>query len=257
MPFNFDFVWLIVLIPAFYLVVPIFVWQHPFPAHPKLEQLDFEKIGRSRADFLLKQTAGLYALGFEEPTLVRMPNAAPNVTTFLIMLVNRQRGDKAMVTAIVGRAGPVALETRYVEFSTRFDSGAVFNTLNSSELLAFPPGPQTVRTQVPSIHEIEKLYELHQFVMNKHNIDGKKVVYEPGQALDYLVRYALQEVYERQIKRGRLYFDENKDAYCTTLKGAYLLTWGLTQPFKLFRVLTMHLREKRILEEFDETDSGN
>src|SRR6266536_2542650 len=126
---DFDFLlWLLTFIPAYYLGVPLLVrLQQRFPAHPKVMELDFGKLDSSLAEFLTTRTTALFALGFDEPTLVQLPNPAPHVTTYLIMLVNRQTGDKAMVTAIVGR-GLVPLQTLYLEFSTRFDTGEVFDT---------------------------------------------------------------------------------------------------------------------------------
>jgi hypothetical protein len=165
------------------------------------------------------------------------------------MLVNRQTGDKAMVTAALGH-GVTQIQTCYVEFSTRFETGEVFNTLNSSELNAFRPGPKTTRTQVPLLGDPHVLYELHRFVMSKHGAGGRKVLYEPGEALDYLARFAFIKSYEQQVERGWLYYDEGGDCYRPTLKGAYLMTWGLLQPFKAFRKSALHRRARQILEEF-------
>ena len=252
MPESLDsLLWLLVFIPAYYLGVPLLIrMQQRFPAHPTLSEMDFKQLDPSLADFLMTQTKALFALGFEEPALVHLPNPAPRVTAYLIMLVNRQAGDKAMATALIGQ-GPVPLRTLYLEFSTRFDNGQVFNTLNSSELNAFPPAPLTVRTQVPAVRDPQELYELHTFVMSKDGVGARKVVYEPGEALGYLARYAFLETYDQQVKRGWLYYDERGDFYGLTLKGAYPIVWGLMQPFKVLRTMALRRRAKTILEEFD------
>jgi hypothetical protein len=242
---------LLALIPAYYLGIPLIIrLQQQFPAHPTLTELDFEILDPSLARFLMTRTKALFTLGFDEPTLVHIPDLAPQVTTYLIMLVNRQTGDKAMVTALVGR-GPVPLQTLYLEFSTRFENGQVFDTNNSSELGAFPPTPLTIRTKVPTVNDPKELYQLHTFVMSKHGVRASKVLYEPGRALDYLVGYVLTQPFEQQIKRGWLYYDQGRDCYRPTLKGSYLIAWGLMWPFKGLRTMALQRRERRILEEFD------
>jgi hypothetical protein len=249
--FYIDFLWLFLgLVAAYYLVAPMVVrFQQRYPAHPEFTALEFEKLDPSLAKFLMSQTKALFALGFDEPTLIQIPDPAPGVTAYLIMVLNRQTGDKAMVTALVGH-GPPEMRLLYLEFSTRFETGELFDTLNSPELGAFPPGPLTVRTQVPQVDDPEALYELHTYVMSKHDIRSKKVVYEPNEALDYLTQYAFVKTYDEQVARGWLYYDESRDVYGLTLKGAYLISWGLMQPFKVLRHAALRSKSRSILQEF-------
>jgi hypothetical protein len=248
----FDALWLLMLIPLFYLGAPLLIrFQQRMNAHPEFETLEFDQLKPSVARFLEKRTDDLLDMGFREPTLVHLPDSMPNVTSYLVMLVNRRTGDKAMVTVILGH-GPVPRRTSYVEFNTRFENGEVFNTQNSSELTAFPPGPTTVRTQVPDLRDPQELYELHRFVMDQHGAEGPKELYERGEALDYLQRFAFTKVYKQQVKRGWLYYDEDADCYRPTLLGAYLLTWGLLQPMKAIRKIALRNRAAKVLAEFDE-----
>jgi hypothetical protein len=124
MPEFFDNIyWLLLLIPAIYLGIPLMMrFQQKMQAHPALEELDFDRLSPSISQFLMNQTKALYALGFDEPSLVQLPKPVTNVTTYLVMLVNRNAGDKAMVTAVLGH-GPAPLKPCQVEFSTRFDTG--------------------------------------------------------------------------------------------------------------------------------------
>jgi hypothetical protein len=242
---------LLLIIPVVYLGAPLGIrFQQRLPAHPQLKALDFDTLRPHIAQFLATQTTALFDLGFDEPTLVKIPRAAPHVTAYLIMLVNRQAGDKAMVTVIVGEPAPI--QTLFVEFSTRFESGEIFNTLNSGEIPAFPPGPTTVRTHVPNVTDPRQLYELHSYVMNKHGPAGKKLLYEAGQALDYLAHDVLVECYEKQVQRRWLYYDQAGDCYRPTLKGAYLMTWGLMQPFKALRKAAVLKRATKMVKEFQE-----
>jgi len=257
MPFGLIYFLLIPLglVVAFYLIIPLILRsQQRYPASPQLLEMRFESLKPSLAKFLMTRTHALFELGFEEATLVKIPDPAPHVRTYLVMLVNRPAGDKAMVTAIVGDAGPGARkQTLYVEFSTRFETGEVFDTHNADELNAFPPAPLAVRTQTPSVLDPAELYHLHRFVMKKHDVRSAKTLYERGQSLDYLVRFAFVKSYEEQVKRGWLWYDEADDSYRMTILGSYLICWGLLQPFKAFRRLALQSRERRILAEFDAT----
>lgn len=249
--------WTLLVIAAFYLGVPLFIrFQQWLAAHPKFLVLDFDQLRPSVAQFLMARTRDVVELGFAEPTLVQMPDAAPQVTAYLIMLVNRETGDKAMVTVMIGQSFPLHLQVSYVEFSTRFETGEMFDTLNSPEVLAFPPGPTSVRTQVPALNDPRQLYRLHTFVMNKQGFSGKKVLYEPGQALDYFVHNDHIGTCEEQVERGWLYYDEGRDTYRYTFKGAYWVTWGLMQPFKALRKIALGKRARKILREFEQTGAS-
>ena len=255
---DIDFVvlWGLVLIALFYIGGPLLVrFRVRLPGHPKLLSLDMESLPPEIAKFLMARTRDLFELGFDEPTLVHLPNPAPHVTTYLILLVNRPAGDKALVTVVIGERAPYE-QSFHVEFSTRFESGAEFNTHNISLLLAFPPGPQAVRTQVPSLRDPVRLYELHNFVMNKHVIHGKKVLYQQGEALDYLARFTFVKSYEEQVQQGWLFYEEPRDMYRPTFKGAFLLAWGLVQPVKSLRKIALAWRARRILREFEQASAS-
>src|ERR1700730_15360116 len=131
--FPYWLLWPLIIVSAYYLGVPLLIRsQQRYRAHPELMELDFEELDPEIAKFIRTRTESLIALGFDEPTLVQT-RTTTTVSAFLIMLVNRQTGDKAMVTALIGRAA-VLVQTLYVEFSTRFENGQVFVTNNSSEL---------------------------------------------------------------------------------------------------------------------------
>jgi hypothetical protein len=219
-----------------------------YPAHPKLMELDFEEVDPTFVDSLIAQTKELSEIGFDEPTLVQIPNFVPQVVLYLILLVNRQSGDKAMVTAIVSQRLVSPLQGLYLQFSTRFDSGEEFYTYNAPKIGAFLPHAKEVRTQVPSVEDAQELYRLHTFVMNKHQVQGKKVLYEPGQALDYLARFTFS--FDEEVQRGWVFHDQESDTYRPTFKGACLFLWRLTEPFKALHQIALNRKAKNTLEEF-------
>jgi hypothetical protein len=243
--------WLVLLfIALLYIGAPLHIRiSQRFAAHPELEALDLKQLDPAIAQFLMSHTVELFNLGFDEPTLVQIPSPGPNIRSYLIMLVNRQKGDKAMVTAMV--APPLGRSVLYFEFSTRFESGEVFDTHNIGELL-FPPGPKKVRTQVPQVRDAKRLYQLHNYVMDKHGLGGKKVLYESGKALEFIADFVFIESFEDYARRGLMYYDPGADCYRPTLKGAFLRTWALLQPIKAFRNAALRRRARKIVEEFEQ-----
>jgi hypothetical protein len=245
-----QFSWLLLLIPGVYLGLPLLIrFQQKMQAHPILEDLNFDRLSTSVSEFLMEQTRALLALGFDEPTLVQLPKPVSNASTYLILLVNRESGDKAFVTAVIGH-GSVAVQSYGVEFSARFDTGEVFDTHNYQTLMAFPPLPNATRTQVPMVKDCRELFDMHNYVIGKHAISGRKVLYEPGKALEYLTEFTFSQSYDGQARRGLLYYDEDEDVYRFTIKGAYWVTWGLLPPMKTLRLAALNRRARSILSEF-------
>ncbi|MFT3883435.1 MAG: hypothetical protein QM703_27765 [Gemmatales bacterium] len=244
------YLWLVGCVAFYFFVTPLLILSNQkMSASPVCEELQMHSLDPQIAQFLMQKTNALYELGFDEPTLIHLPGAVSGVKAYLIMLVNRPAGDKVMVTALVA-ADVLTIQTWYVEYSTRYATDQCVDTLNSSELSAFQQGPENIRSQVPSVTDVHELYRLHQYMMNKSNLTARKVLYEPGQAVAYLKEYALKKSYDKQVEKGWLRYDAAGDCYRPTVKGAYLMTWGLLQPMKWFRVQAMQSREREILKEF-------
>jgi hypothetical protein len=242
--------WIIGFVAIYFLGTPLLIlFGQKLLASPACEELKMHSLDPRLAEFLMDRTTALYELGFDEPTLIHLPSPTPGVKGYLIMLVNRPAGDKVMVTALVGEDA-IAIQTWYVEFSTRYVTNQCVDTLNSSELSAFQQGPENIRSQVPSVTDVDELYHLHQYRMKTSGIAARKMLYEPGGAIAYLKEYALKKSYDNQVAKGWLRYDAADDCYRPTIKGAYLMTWGLLQPMKWFRMRAMKKREGEILAEF-------
>jgi hypothetical protein len=242
--------WVLGFVCVFYLGTPLLVlFSQKLTAQPELKPLEMHTLEPVLAAFLMDRTNDLYALGYDEPVLLSMPNGAPGVKAYLITLVNRPAGDKAMVTAMVGEAAGTKMQTSYVEFSTRYDDDSVADTLNSSEIGAFAPGEKTIRTQTPSITDLGELYRLHQFVMKKHYAGKRKVLPEPGRMVEYLHEKAFRHSYEEQVSRGILKLEAGGQHYWPTVRGAYQMTWALLPPMKWYWMAKMKRQEQAILAE--------
>jgi len=190
----------------------------------------------------------LYSMSFSIVARYRMPNATGNTDTLLTMLVNYQSGDKAMITAIWGQANGIwRLGTLYTEFSTRFEDGHCFDTMNSKTLSSFARSPLDVKTQVPQVQDAAELFALHRFVMSSRGMSGRKVVYDMKDAGLYL-RRTWRESFEEQGKFGR--YARSGDGFSPTFKGAYLMTWGQLPPISYIRNIQMKARAQKIVSEW-------
>lgn len=231
-----------VLLPAVlaapFVLLPLAVWLgQSLPARPQVVELDLRSLPTATADYLMARTRELIALGFDEPLLLELPAAVANVAGYLIMLVDRKTGDKAMATVLAGtpNTGGAGLKVSYVEFSTRLRSGAVFDTLNAAELNAFRPGRQTVRTQVWGHADTAELLRLHRFVMRAHEDGSEPWVFPPGGGVEYLREYAFERSFDAQVARGWLYRSRDGRYYHPTVMGACLMSWGLLPPVSWVR----------------------
>lgn len=241
--------WIAGFVGFYFLGTPLLIlFGQKMMADPACEELKMHTLDPQISQFLMDKTNELFEIGFDEPTMLHLPSPVPGVKGYLIMLVNRPAGDKAMVTALVGEAA--LIQTWYVEFSTRYVNNQCVDTLNSSELSAFQQGPENIRSQVPSVNDVGELYRLHQFKMKHSGITARKMLYEPGRAISYLKEYAIKKSYDEQVAKGWLRYDTAENCYRPTIKGAYLMTWGLIQPMKWFRMRAMKRREWELLAEF-------
>lgn len=234
--------YLVVTIPAaIYLGTPLLIKFGPGTnAEPDLLPVDPSQWPAEVAQTMSRVEHDLYGMGFSIVARFRMPNANNNTDTLLTMLVNYKSGDKAMITAIWGKANNIwRLGTLYTEFSTRFEDGHSFDTMNSKVVGSFIRSPKDIKTQVPQIKEAAELWALHRFVMRKHAPSGRKIVYDMKDAEIYL-RRIWRETFREQAKFGL--YSEQGSQFKTTWKGAYRMTWALMWPMKGIRNSQMQAR---------------
>ncbi len=241
---------LILAAPAAYLFgfpLVILVSQKVNP-DPRLDALDPAMWPPAVGQTMSRVEHDLYALGFSIVGRFVLPNAMPNLSTMVTMLVNYKSGDKSMITAIWANTNEFrSLKTHYTEFSTRFEDGHCFDTLNSPTLPSFQVGPLDVKTRAPQLQGAAELYALHRYVMRKHGAQGRKVVYDAKDATSYL-RRIWRESFEEQVGFGRFRF--NGREFVPTVKGAYLMAWGQMWPMTMWIRARMNAQSRAIVSEW-------
>jgi hypothetical protein len=218
---------------------------------PQVEQeaIEPEEFPAQLAVYFEAQASALEPLGFHRVAYFRMPKSGPG-HNYCILMLNRETGDSAMVSAIMEVAGGVErVSTQYLEFSTRYPDGRLFDTLNSSSLSIFARVASETKTRVPSVTDPRQLYALHRFVIARANVAGRPVTFDQSTAADHL-NAERRETLTAQVRSGRFYWNTADDTYRRTLKGAYLMTWSLMWPISIFRRRAMERRAGQILREF-------
>ena len=243
-------VWLPVVVAGGYALLSLLIYfTHRLPARPDMDPLDLKALPRDTAEYLMTRTEDLIALGFDDPVMATVPNAAPNVVGYLILMANRSAGDMAMTTVLVGDNGMIRQKACFVEFSTGSADGASFDTTNTDQLNAFPPAPGTTRTQAWRAADAAELYRLHHHVMAAHEFNGPREVYPFDGALEWLAEHAFERMYATNAARSWLARTRDGMAFVPTLMGAYLMTWGLMPPIIWVRKLLISRRAARLLAE--------
>src|SRR2546423_6866720 len=91
------------------------------------------------AVFFETQARALEQMGFHRTAYMRMPEsvtgAGRRIDSYVVTMLNRVTGDAASIVAILNVASGVEqVGTQYVELSTRYADGRMFDTLNSPQL---------------------------------------------------------------------------------------------------------------------------
>jgi hypothetical protein len=241
---------MLLAIPAgIYLGMPLLIkFGQNVDPNPPIETVDPSQWPANVKQAMSRAEHDLYALGFTITGRFQIGGAIPNTRTMLTMLVNYTSGDKAMITAIWGCANGVwNLGTLYTEFSTRFEDGHSFDTMNSAMVNSFKAGPKDIKTQAPNVKEAAELWSLHRYVMRQHGAQGRKLVYDAKDTLPYL-RRIWRESFEEQMSFGRYVF--NGRQFQPSFSGAYLMTWGQMWPMIWIRRAQMNSRAAALVREW-------
>jgi hypothetical protein len=236
-----------------YLVMPLVIlFAQKMDANPRLLPLLAAEIPAEALPRLKGDTEALQAVGFAPEAYLSMPQQMPNMRVFLVMLTDRARGDKAMVTTILTKPadGPPQL-TSYVEFSTRFADGRLVDTMNSKQVGSFNPMPGEIKTGFTGMTDLGKLHQLHRYIIEKEiGSNTTPVVYPLGEAESYL-RDVLIKGYDEQVGTGVLRLDRPAGVYRPSLIGAFKMTYRELPPLKQMLIAKRNTRARKILADFE------
>jgi hypothetical protein len=242
-------VWAVIGVVVFmYVIMPLVIMvAQKMKADPALHEIDVRTLPPKAWEYLYNNVNAVMNVGFKPIAYLAMPSAVPNVRTYLALLVNPDTDDMAMVTTMFSDDGN---STLYTEYSTKYESGREFDTMNSKVLQSFPRGPKTVRTHTPKVQDPAELYRLHQFVMAQNPPAEPKVKYDYNESPPAFIKRVMCESYEKQVKRGWLTYSAADASFRPSFVGAYLMVWGLLWPISMIRMAMRSAEEAKLLAQF-------
>jgi hypothetical protein len=207
----------------------------------------------SVAIFFEAQARALEQIGFQRTAYIHTPQSVTGtvaISSYLVMMLNRATGDQAMIASIMKLdSGAESVSSQYVEFSTHYGDGRVFDTLNSEALSGFGRIDSHIITRLPNVSDPRMLYALHRSVIARHNVTARPVLYDGSNVAAHLQQEHVRAL-SGQVRCGRFRFSESSNIFRCTIKGAYLMTWGQMWPISYFRRLAMDRRARKTLQEF-------
>ncbi|HEX5106058.1 MAG TPA: hypothetical protein VFV87_19700 [Pirellulaceae bacterium] len=219
-------------------LVPFTPGQTPLPAN---------------VDTYFSQTCwALDAEGFKIVTGMFLPKQIEHIVAGLVLVVNRQECDVAIVVAIhADPPGGMPFTQMHTEFVNRFRDGRLVQTANAQALSSFPPPANSVSSYLPSVQDPRRLYHIHKALVKQHASSEKVLRLDEdfgGDAIRY-AQFSLIEELNNACRVGFMRLDLAAGVYRPTIKGACLMTWQEIFPLKNVRLVRRRRRERRLLEE--------
>jgi hypothetical protein len=255
--------WWWLLTPAriafYYLALPLLIWKtHRIEETPTIQKIDPRSLPLP-TDVLQHFDAvevDLQKLGFESRSTLLLPSTTPNVISLLRFFVNPFSKVSAMansmITTIKTDLGNQVRHHPYMEFTTRYDDGQVFNTLNSSAAGSFPPAPKSLTVRVSWVRDPTQLHMIHDSIMRSRNIGRGRILRLDetfgGDEIAFL-QACMKEELQHATKAGYVRLAPENATYRATLRGAYLMTWKEQPPWKQLIARRDRRRAERIMED--------
>jgi len=214
------------------------------------------------SDYFAEITARMSQIDFETSATLFLPQQVDNITAIVRLFDNERERDTAMATSIYSTiGGNWQIQTQYLEFNTDYEDSTEVDTGNSGRVGAFPLPPHQTVTMAPSLDDPSELYEAHRsickLVAGQTTKQWRLHSHFHGDAAAELADGIGREL-ERARQVGYLRYCSEADdkppendgvkqrggEMKATLKGAYLMTWNETWPFKQI-ITRSHLRRSR------------
>lgn len=168
----YEYVWPGLGLFLLYVFVPPLIVLATFRqrALPNIVSYDFDvELPGEVAEYFYDCHEVLVKLGFENVGTFSLPNQMDNVKAVLVMFSNRQQRTSAMSVVMFAEVlGDWKLQTKYTEFSTTLSGDGFVDTMNSTQVGAFPLPEGSIKTQHPSIQDLSVLNAAHQAMVGFH-----------------------------------------------------------------------------------------
>ena len=234
------------LLAVFVILLPLFVWfTVGEDAAPRFDVFDPARHAAPHevTAFIHENLAPLIAEGFK--LVGDMIRERGTLTTRVAIL---QHADGVVGTVVVvstsqGNAAPM------VEFTAELSGGRVFDVNNTGTppTFAVRPGHDTYR--LPQVRDPLRLYRVFQVLLRRRfgsaTLHQREIAADPARFLAQLY----DEAHHWQVEAGYYRFDRKANRYRPTLKGAYLMSWGMLPPFGQLRRAAVRRKAGALLRQ--------
>jgi hypothetical protein len=188
--------------------------------------------------------------GFQIVTGMFLPRQIENVIAGLVLLVNREERDAAIVVALHAEGASPTTQL-HTEFVSHYPGGRLIQTNNAQPLNAFPKPENSVTSLLPSVRDPVQLYQVHKSVCRMHGSGQKLLRLDDdfgGDALRYMQAAMIEEL-EHACRVGYMQLDVAAAKYKPTLYGALIMTWQELWPTTAIRRAKRARQERELLSQ--------
>jgi hypothetical protein len=233
-----------------YLLGPLLVYltfRHNTQPRIRVFQPGAEPLPPDVEQFLSSTAWALASEGFEIHSALQAAEMIPNATLTVLVMVNRQACDMALVTAV--EVGGKRVMFVGIAAKTRDGRGLLVN--NSPVLPAFPIPEQVEMLVLPNVRDAQRLYRIHAGLSALRGMVGHKVLRIDafgGDAVKFFLADLAEEV-QHAARAGLVRWNESARVWRATPRGAFYFAWNELYPWKGWRRRQQKKRARAALDE--------
>jgi hypothetical protein len=250
-------VFVLISLGQVYVVVPIKLKSQPLK-DLSVNYLPFDPntLGPEVAGFFYQQVQALTAQGLTVVQYLTKPNAQKNLTSVVIYLVDRQRGERCTVSCFyVTVNGVTSVRNPHVIITTYFDDGSAVITANTSSASVFKSRPNFDGVSLADVADVAMLLDIHRFRVDTLAGGKRPLLPSVGRELEEMEQYE-RDTLDFQVKSGLAYFDTARQVYDRTWFGTFYMTWHLLWPLKQISLAKKQRKAAQTMAEYQQRRRG-
>ncbi|HKS29422.1 MAG TPA: hypothetical protein VJS44_16450 [Pyrinomonadaceae bacterium] len=189
--------------------------------------------------------------GFETVACLHKSELTTNVRAYLLLLVNRQTKEAALVYDMLADAGISSIHRSIIEFNTELSNGVEICTNTGTDPNPYRTYPEKLIYQFPEVKNPWALYKIHRQMVQPHAEAPGVYSVLPAEGDEIRsVSTSFTKTLMKQVEFGYLYLDEKASVFRPTIKGAILMTWKMAWPAGMIKRALIKRRARRIMSRF-------
>lgn len=239
---------LLLLLLAPHLLGPLVIYlTQKSQAHPDFNAINPRELPPPIFATFARSRETLAGLGFETVACLHQNKLMTNVRAYVLLLVNRQTNESALVYDMLAEAGFSSVHRSIVEFNTELSNGVEICTTTGSDPNPYKSYPEKLMYQFPEVKNPWALYKLHRQMVGAQMSAGVQSFLPARGDEIRAMSYSFTRTLMRQVEFGYLYLDEAANVFRPTIKGAILMTWKLAWPTGMIRRALIRRKARRLM----------